>query len=472
MEPSTDSKRFVICPVCNRSNPEGTKFCQHCWGAVINQDHPLTEEETAVVQKQHENFLKRKRRIRFGILGGAAAAVIVLIFLFIFNYTDTFSVPPEEVNSDSPPGEWTMFRHDPLRSGSAGQTDILPEGTLKWSFTTGAAIHSSPVVVDGKVYFGSRDNRFYSLDAETGEKIWDMETGSWVESSPAVSGGTVYFGSNDGYLYALDARSGVKTWEFKTRYPVRSSPAIAGDTIYFGSDDYYLYALKTEDGKVIWKYDTRSPAGVSPVIDKGILYYGSGGGYSYTLNAEDGQRRLRYRTRYSVFSSPVVSGETVYFTTTNGLIVAVEGIARTWLWEHEIRPFWAQAWAMMSFLPKPSEQSGFLWTLSLRRPNPTTPVIDGNTMYLGSNEYIIAIELSSQKILWEFRTGGTVRSAPAKAGPVIYAGSDDGSLYAVDAATGELRWKFETGSDITSSPAIVDGVVYFGSHDGTMYALK
>jgi eukaryotic-like serine/threonine-protein kinase len=472
MDPSSDEKKYIICPICNKPNPKGTRFCQYCWGAVLNQDNPLSEEEADEIQIQREKYRGRKKKIRIGIIGGAVGVVILLVMLVIINYTDMLSVPPAEVNSDSLPGQWAMFHHDIFRTGSTGKSDILPEGKLKWSFSTEGAIHSSPAVVEDKVFFGSQDYKLYVLDAETGTKEWEFATGSRVDSSPAVADGIVYFGSNDSKLYALDMESGDLVWDFKTSYPVRSSAAIADGTLYFGSDDYLLYAVDAKTGKEFWHYDTDSPAGVSPLVDNGIVYYGAAGGYSYALNCENGQRRLRYSTRYAVYSSPVVAEGVVYFTTANGLVVAVDGKARTWLWEHEIRPVWAQLWAMMTWLPKPPEQSGFLWTLSLRRANTTTPVIDGNIMYLGSGEYIVALDLNSQKILWEFKTGGIVRSSPAKSGPVVYAGSDDGYLYAVDAATGELKWQYETGSAITSSPAVVDGVVYVGSHDGNLYAIE
>jgi outer membrane protein assembly factor BamB len=93
-------------------------------------------------------------------------------------------------------------------------------------------------------------------------------------------------------------------------------------------------------------------------------------------------------------------------------------------------------------------------------------------MYLGLDKYIVALDLNSLEIIWELETGDDVQSSPAKAGSVIYAGSNDGSLYAVDADTGELKWKFETGGPITSSPAVVDGVVYVGSRDGKLYAIE
>ena len=208
------------------------------------------------------------------------------------------------------------------------------------------------------------------------------------------------------------------------------------------------------------------------MVANGIVYTGGGDGYSYALNCLNGQRRLRYKTHYAVFSSPAVSGTTVYFTTNYGVLHAVDGTVRTWLQEHEIRPYWAQMWAMFPWLPQPPVQSGFLWLLKIGRGDTTSPVVVGDTMYLGCDNKLLAIDLQSHKVLWGFATGGAVRSSPAVVGSVVFVGSEDGRLYAVDAATGEKLWDFLTGGKITSSPAVVNGVVYVGSHDGNVYAIE
>ncbi len=46
-----------------------------------------------------------------------------------------------------------------------------------WTYKTGDAIESSPVVVNGVVFVGSRDHNLYALDARTGKKIWSYTTG-------------------------------------------------------------------------------------------------------------------------------------------------------------------------------------------------------------------------------------------------------------------------------------------------------
>ena len=73
--------------------------------------------------------------------------------------------------------------------------------------------------------------------------------------------------------------------------------------------------------------------------------------------------------------------------------------------------------------------------------------------------------------LWSFPTGGWVLTAPAVAEGRVYAGSDDGNLYALSADKGELQWSFATGDVIRSTPTVADGKVFFGSNDNHLYAL-
>jgi outer membrane protein assembly factor BamB len=73
---------------------------------------------------------------------------------------------------------------------------------------------------------------------------------------------------------------------------------------------------------------------------------------------------------------------------------------------------------------------------------------------------------------WKFQTSGKVFSSPALADGVVYAGSNDGNLYAIHAADGSLAWKFAANLGIASSPAVDAGVVYFSSVDGYIYAVS
>lgn len=470
--PVTD--RWVVCPSCHKADTSGSRYCQRCFGSLLHPEVEMTPEEEEEIERLRRVYLKRRKIIKIATIGLSSLGAFLAIYFSLYYLTDTVYSPPAELNSNSAPGDWAMFGNNLGHTGSPEPAGAVPQGNLKWIFSTDGPIHSSPAISGGKVFFGSRDHNFYALDAETGEKEWEFGTGSWVESSPAVSGGTVYVGSNDGNLYALDTQNGEEIWKFKTRFPVESAPSIAGDVVYFGSDDYYIYALDKENGGKIWDFDTGSPAKSSPVISEGILYTGSGGsGYSYAINAENGLRRLRFKSHYTVYSAPAVSQGNVYFVTTNGMIYTVEGKARTWLREHEIRPLWTQLWLMgVPAIPQPPDQSGLLWTYLLGGASANSPVISGDTLYIGSGWKLVAIDIPSQEKLWEFETGGNIRSTAALVGDTIFVGSEDGRLYAVDATTGEKRWDYLTGDKITSSPAVVNGIVYIASHDGNIYAFE
>jgi len=80
--------------------------------------------------------------------------------------------------------------------------------------------------------------------------------------------------------------------------------------------------------------------------------------------------------------------------------------------------------------------------------------------------------VGSLQVKWKYATGSEVNSSPAVANGVVYAGSQNGTFYALRASTGRKRWSYGTGGQVQSSPAVANGVVYFDSFDGNVYALK
>jgi hypothetical protein len=68
---------------------------------------------------------------------------------------------------------------------------------------------------EGKLYFGSFDQKVYILDSKTGKKLNEFTTGDFICSSPALGrDGKVFVGSGDSHLYALPT---MKTMLAETR---------------------------------------------------------------------------------------------------------------------------------------------------------------------------------------------------------------------------------------------------------------
>ena len=87
-------------------------------------------------------------------------------------------------DSNGNPDTWSMFHNNLSHSGNSTSTAPTTNHVL-WSYTTGNAVESSPVVAVGVIYVGSDDGKVYALNAATGALIWSHTIGDKVPSSSA-----------------------------------------------------------------------------------------------------------------------------------------------------------------------------------------------------------------------------------------------------------------------------------------------
>ncbi len=338
---------------------------------------------------------------------------------------------------------WPKFHANGFNTGLS--TSGGSNGLMRWDFTTGGSVFSSPAVAaDGTIYVGSTDYGFYAVNPN-GTVKWSITGGSYIESSPAIGkDGTIYVGSDDGYLNALTPQ-GAKLWGFPTGGPVYSFPTVGADgTVYFGSQDGNIYAVSSAGNK-IWKYATGAAIfDSSPAIDSnGIIYVGSTDNNLYALNP-NGTLKWTFPTNNIIESSAAIGPDgTIYVGSNDGNLYA-------------INPDGTQKWAFAtgSFVE-------------------SSPAIgkDG-TIYFGSDDYNFYAVNPDGTQKWAYTTGGNIFSSAAIGSDgTIYVGSFDNYLYAFT-PSGTLLGSFATNDWIESSPAIgADGTVYVGSDDGGLYAI-
>jgi outer membrane protein assembly factor BamB len=244
-------------------------------------------------------------------------------------------------------------------------------GRTLWRFRAGV-IESSPLLVGGRVYFGSWDHRVYALDARTGRLEWSFSTGDRVKAGVAFARRTIFAASYDGYVYALDARSGrlrwtagagglgglyatpsvargrvfvgstngrvyafsrggEELWSLRTGSYVYSPAALAGATAYIGSYDHRLYAISQATGRIRWTFDAGAPISGAPTVINGLVYFSTCGSCSsyesnpgarrtFAVDARTG--RLVWRFPDGEYSPVIADRERLYlagFTTLYGL---------------------------------------------------------------------------------------------------------------------------------------------------------
>ena len=154
--------------------------------------------------------------------------------------------------------------------------DLL-SGDILWSSNVGITLLSSPTFFDGKIYIGSRDEKMYCLNADTGEKLWRFYTGSMsYETAPAVAYGNVYVGNAFGYIYCVNVTNGERVWGTKNSDRAVSSPVICDGKLYIGSVDNHLYCLDAFTGEKIWDFSSEADFFSSSSIAKDHLFSASG----------------------------------------------------------------------------------------------------------------------------------------------------------------------------------------------------
>jgi outer membrane protein assembly factor BamB len=345
------------------------------------------------------------------------------------------------------PIPWPMFRHNLNHSGVSPYDTSWNPGKLKWTFSTGDIILSSPAIgSNGTIYIGSRDNKLYAINPDGAER-WNFRTGGFIDSSPAIgSDETIYVGSNDGKLYAINP-DGSEKWNFTTNNYIESSPSIGYDgTIYFGSKDKKLYAVNP-DGTEKWNFTTGggirfSSAGIG---SDGIIYVGSIDNKLYAIYL-NGTEKWNFETGNVVYSSPAIGFDgTIYVGSVDRKLYAIN---------HDGSEKWNYSTGSGSVFSSPAIG------------------LDG-TIYVGSdNNKLYAINPDGTE-KWSYTAGDHIfYSSPAIGSEgTIYIGSSDFRLYAIN-PDGTEKWSYLTNWPIEASPAIgSDGTIYVGSTDSKLYAI-
>ncbi|OGN89982.1 MAG: hypothetical protein A2158_07610 [Chloroflexi bacterium RBG_13_46_14] len=188
----------------------------------------------------------------------------------------------------------------------------------------GGSIIGSIIYNNGKLYFGSANNRVFALDATDGYKEWEIELPDKVWSTPAIMNDTLYIGCFDKKFYALDTADGSIKWEFETEGAIVSTPVVDGNTVYFSSFDRSLYALNAATGSLKWKYSADNWFWATPVIYNGAIFAPCLDGKIYIIDTANGKKKSDYDLESPVSSSPVLIDDVLVAATQDGVIYGID----------------------------------------------------------------------------------------------------------------------------------------------------
>ncbi|MEI6126307.1 MAG: PQQ-binding-like beta-propeller repeat protein [Pseudomonadota bacterium] len=441
--------------------------------------------------------------------------------IFICSALVSFFISPATSPAQIGNTPWPKFHHDIKNTGKTENFGTTV-GKLKWKFVTGAAVTSSPIIDNSRtVYFGSADNYFYAIDAETGSIKWSYLTGGAIElASPAIDiNDIVYIGSNDGYMYAFDTKTidtkdkttWKEKWKYKTGGAISSSAAInINGNILFASNDGYLYSL-TAGGTLGWKQYVGA-SWCSPAIDThGQVYIGVWEPQDslismipYEVPDTDPVQIINAPAKVNFFALDATTGAFVWdfpgqpskFCVPGGVLASpvvrpdgyiIASYFITWantgcdekLWKYNVfRLNWAGTYDNWRFN---IDSDADIYS--------TPAVIEDNSIFVASSNKVTRILPDTTLYLFETGDGQRIESSPAVDGKKnIFFGSNGGRFYSICADCPEtpLLWQYPrkeddalasqdgiTTASIISSPAIDNDnrhSIYVGASDGNVYA--
>jgi quinohemoprotein ethanol dehydrogenase len=291
---------------------------------------------------------------------------------------------------------------------------------LDWALDlpNAVSVNSTPLAVDGVIYFSADRAIVHAVDSSNGKLIWSYDPQSWKHAPRGIAIG---FNTNRGITY----------WQGR---------------IFVGTGDGRLVALNATDGQVLWAsrafpVGERKAINGAPRAFDGKVFIGNSGaefgtrGYVEAYDAISGERLWRF---YTVPDNPADGFENA----------AMEMAAKTWHGE-----WWrvfggGTVWNALTYDPElellyVGVGNGDPWDHDLRSQG------KGDNLFLCS---IVALDANTGEYVWHYQTNpGEQWDYKATADMILAEIEHDGQtrkvlmqapsngfFYVLDRATGEL----------------------------------
>ncbi len=158
---------------------------------------------------------------------------------------------------------------------------------LLWEFAADGTIIADPAISSGRVYFGTKNRRFYCLKAATGKVKWQRRLQGAPLHPAVVSDGVIAVPASNSVIYFLSARGGsILSWEnipSRLVYPL----AAAGPFVLVTSASPEVAALEVKTGKRVGQHSASGPLVAGAVWSPPYVVL-------FVEDAESGRQRITF----------------------------------------------------------------------------------------------------------------------------------------------------------------------------------
>ena len=260
---------------------------------------------------------------------------------------------------------------------------------------------------------------------------WQFHARGAVASDLAISGDLVFVPSDDGILHALDIATGTERWSFAAPAGMKG-PFVADGRVHVADANGIIHTLTVSDGTPVWASTEPLATPSDLVVLDGRLFVGTADGSVLALRATDGA--VTWQTKLG--TTPIHAPS----ATANALAVATEDLELVLL---------------------DPATGAIRWRVPAGREQVGTPVIAGDTVFIGGGPETVGGRLSAHDLTTGAERWHVDRNlyAPSIGGGRGYTGSGAGAVSSIDLATGALQWTAQF-DGVVRAPAVAGDVVY------------
>jgi alcohol dehydrogenase (cytochrome c) len=174
---------------------------------------------------------------------------------------------------------WNAWRYSPLDQINSKNVSHLHVSWIHQPGDITNGLLSTPLVLDGVMYYVAPNNNVFALNAATGEEVWHYQPkldpianqSFYAFQSRNITLGfdKVYLGTLDGRVVAIDQKTGKEVWstqlmDLKKSFGAlfASTPMLAGDVLIGGTTGGdqpiagSIFGVDAHSGKLLWTMKT------------------------------------------------------------------------------------------------------------------------------------------------------------------------------------------------------------------------
>lgn len=266
------------------------------------------------------------------------------------------SAADNPANWDQYHGDYRAWRYSALDQVNTRNVKKLKIAWIHQPGDITQGMQSTPLAIDGIVYYIGPNLRVFALDGATGRELWrhvteldEVATKTFFAGYSrglAIGHGKVYFGTTDGRVIALDQKTGKLLWATALTDPKQchgcnftSPPTLAGEVLILGptggdiAQSGKIYAVNALSGDKLWQFETIRNDAASWPGDSGK----AGGGGAWMPGQYDPKLDLFFIGTSNAspdFDGSKRQGDNLYTATT----LAIEPKTGKLRWHHQEVP--------------------------------------------------------------------------------------------------------------------------------------